>query len=441
MNDHTDLPHPDRSVAGPTVVVIGGGPAGLTAAITAADTGARVVLLERRAGLGGRARTDRHDGCALNLGAHALYADGAARRWLVELGVDPAGHRPEPASSIVVDHRGVQRFPDGPVALLRSGAVPWRAKPAFGRLLAGVGRLARRAPADRSAAAVIAERTPPSVHSLLHAVVRLTTYAPDADLISADAAFTQLELGLDGGVRYLDGGWQGWIDDLAGIATARGVDIRRGSAARAVTTGDGGLVVELDDDAITADRVIGAIPPAAMRRLLGTDPWPGLAPAAVASVLDLGVDLGAVRHEFGLGLDDGWYMSLHGPPAAGLAPAGQGLLSGLRYARADETLDPDRERATLLAAAGHLGVGPADIRSERFLHRMVTAESVPSPDTGGLAGRPDIAVAGHPGVFVCGDWVGPDGLLVDASVASARRAGAAAGATSAPRVVTAAVGD
>ena len=58
---------------------------------------------------------------------------------------------------------------------------------------------------------------------------------------------------------------------------------------------------------------------------------------------------------------------------------------------------------------------------DRFLHRMVVAHALPRPGSG-LAGRPPVEVASHPGVFVAGDWVGPEGMLADASLASAERA-------------------
>jgi hypothetical protein len=50
-------------------------------------------------------------------------------------------------------------------------------------------------------------------------------------------------------------------------------------------------------------------------------------------------------------------------------------------------------------------------------HGLVTAAR------GGLAGRPGPAVPGEPRLFVAGDWVGPEGLLADASLDSGRRAG------------------
>src|SRR6266536_1571506 len=65
------------------VTVVGGGIAGLVAAIEAATAGADVRLLEERAELGGRARTAPPPFRA-NLGPHALYSDGAFWRWLEE---------------------------------------------------------------------------------------------------------------------------------------------------------------------------------------------------------------------------------------------------------------------------------------------------------------------------------------------------------------------
>jgi hypothetical protein len=50
--------------------------------------------------------------------------------------------------------------------------------------------------------------------------------------------------------------------------------------------------------------------------------------------------------------------------------------------------------------------------------------------------RPSIDVDGVPGVHVAGDWVGPDGLLLDAVVASADAAGRRAGERSATMAAT-----
>ena len=56
------------------VVVVGGGPAGLAAAITAADAGATVVCSNDGSGLGGQSRTDEVDG------AHLVSGPRSTRR-------------------------------------------------------------------------------------------------------------------------------------------------------------------------------------------------------------------------------------------------------------------------------------------------------------------------------------------------------------------------
>src|SRR5205085_9453497 len=58
----------------------------------------------------------------------------------------------------------------------------------------------------------------------------------------------------------------------------------------------------------------------------------------------------------------------------------------------------------------------------RFLPDMTVAHALSTASTGGLAGRPTADVAGVDGLFVAGDWVGSEGLLADASLASARQA-------------------
>jgi len=59
---------------------------------------------------------------------------------------------------------------------------------------------------------------------------------------------------------------------------------------------------------------------------------------------------------------------------------------------------------------------------------MVVAGTMPRAVSGGLAGRPSIGALTPelPGVFVAGDWVGPEGLLADAALASGHAAGRAA---------------
>ncbi|MEI0735877.1 FAD-dependent oxidoreductase [Paenibacillus sp. JTLBN-2024] len=55
------------------VAIVGGGVAGLTAAVYAAKAGKQTVLIEKQERLGGRAITNKKNGAYFNLGGHALY--------------------------------------------------------------------------------------------------------------------------------------------------------------------------------------------------------------------------------------------------------------------------------------------------------------------------------------------------------------------------------
>ena len=77
-----------------TVVVVGGGLAGLVAATSVARTGRSTVLFEKAREPGGRARTQIEAGFRWNLGPHALYAGGAAARVFRDLKVSFVGAKP-----------------------------------------------------------------------------------------------------------------------------------------------------------------------------------------------------------------------------------------------------------------------------------------------------------------------------------------------------------
>jgi thioredoxin reductase len=72
------------------------------------------------------------------------------------------------------------------------------------------------------------------------------------------------------------------------------------------------------------------------------------------------------------------------------------------------------------------GVRAEDVVHERFLAKMVVTHTAPSPSLGGLRGRPSVDATGLPNVFIAGDWVGAEGLLADASIASGHAAALAA---------------
>src|SRR6185436_3998372 len=58
----------------------------------------------------------------------------------------------------------------------------------------------------------------------------------------------------------------------------------------------------------------------------------------------------------------------------------------------------------------------------RFLPSLVVSNALVTAEDGGLAGRPPVEVPGVRGLCLAGDWVGPEGMLADASLASAEAA-------------------
>ncbi|MFL6371969.1 MAG: hypothetical protein ACJ70P_02405 [Nitrososphaera sp.] len=51
---------------------------------------------------------------------------------------------------------------------------------------------------------------------------------------------------------------------------------------------------------------------------------------------------------------------------------------------------------------------------------MVVSNAIVTAADGGLGGRPDVKIADN--LYIVGDWVGKEGLLSNASVASAKQA-------------------
>jgi hypothetical protein len=56
----------------------------------------------------------------------------------------------------------------------------------------------------------------------------------------------------------------------------------------------------------------------------------------------------------------------------------------------------------------------------RPLPNMIVSNALVTAAAGGLAGRPDVKIADN--LYIVGDWVGNEGLLSNASFASAKRA-------------------
>ena len=383
------------------VVIVGGGLAGLTAAATIARSGKRAVVLERQSAPGGDARSSKHHDFTFNRGPHALYRGGAGHRILAELGVKIGGGVP-PVKGRIVFGEESHVAPAGPLTLLRTRGFGAKDKMEIAKVLGAVPKMRP----ERFAEVTVSQWVDGLVsgerpRQLLHLLSRLATYGNQPEEMSAEVAAGQLQLALGPGVLYLHGGWQTLVDQLAATP---GVDVRAGHA-----------VAELPDAPAV---IIAAGGPAVAGRLLGMGFNVG--PAAEVSCLDLGLRR-APEHDVVLGADPAMYFSNHSAVAE-LAPPGSFCASALQYLGADD--EPDHR--SIREFVGHAGVSEDDIVFERKLHRMTACSALATAERGGLAGRPGVADSGVPNVFIAGDWVGDEGHLVDASIASGEKAAVAA---------------
>jgi hypothetical protein len=125
-----------------------------------------------------------------------------------------------------------------------------------------------------------------------------------------------------------------------------------------------------------------------------------------------------------LGVDRPLYLIRHSPPAR-LAPAGGAVVHGLRYLRPHEDPQASAARAELEEHARIAGLDPDRAMHARYLHRMTVCGALPVPGVG-TVDRVRVVDSGYEGVLIAGDWVGPDGHLADAALASGEAAGRAA---------------
>ncbi|WP_405955954.1 NAD(P)-binding protein [Streptomyces phaeochromogenes] len=225
--------HPTHS---PThrITVIGGGFAGLTAAITAAEAGAKVTVYEAHHTLGGRARTAEGP-YKTNEGPHALYKGGPHWTWLSQRDLigELAPLPPLEAARLRLRHKGtLRRTP--PFAMLKL-----------------LRRTAQQAPVDqdfRTWATDIAgeEGATAAAH---YSAVALFHHDPGA----LSAAFVQERLRratkLPPEAHYPRGGWASVIDRMAARAWNLGVRVETLARVSELPTEHGPVIVATSLDA------------------------------------------------------------------------------------------------------------------------------------------------------------------------------------------------
>ena len=362
------------------ITVVGGGVAGLTAAISCAEAGAEVRLIEAHDALGGRARST--DGpYKANMGPHGIYKDGALWEWLEQRRLLPP--------SVGFPFSGARFRWDG--AAHRTPPLD---------AIASILRLqGREAPVDQDFRGWAASLTNERTARILSGAAGVYAYHHDPGELSAAFVWhrmVRILLVTTPVARYLIGGWSTLVASLEGRARQLGVEIEIGRRVEALPEPPVIVATELDQACA----------------LLG-DPslaWP--------SGHTLCVDLGLTRRRgdpFVIAdLDEAGMVRL-GAPDATVAPEGEELAQAHMPIRPGESADGAARRLE-----GLLDVSLPDWRErETWRRRQVMKARTGALDLPGRTWRDRPAVDRGGGVFLAGDMVAAPGLLSEVSVNSA----------------------
>lgn len=412
-------------------IVVGSGMAGLTAAALMARAGLSVTILEKAPQVGGRAMSTHEQDFWLNLGPRAVYPKGHAHKALLSLDVPVSGHFAKVNGFKTLHNGRLHAMPTGGWSFLTTSLLPFSAKLEGLMLLPRLPGLDAEALQGLSVAQWLDKQVKhPALREYLEAILCLNTYVSAPKQMDAATNLRQLQHSLKEGVMYVDGGWQSLVDGLMSRCKALGVRVQTGARAEGLRArANGGYEVTLAHGApLEADAVVLAVDPSLVAELvtsLGSSvkiPRPS-GPATHAACLDVALSsLPNPGTPFVLGVDAPLYLSVHSLTAK-LHPGEGAVIHVMKYLAPEAPHDPRRDRAELEALLDLAQPGWREkVVHQRFLPHMTVMHGMPTAETNGLAGRPSVAVSGQPGLFVAGDWVGSQGLLLDASVASASTA-------------------
>ncbi len=375
------------------ITIVGGGLSGLTAAISCAEQGAPVRLLEAHHELGGRARNT--DGpYKANLGPHALLASSPMWSWLGERGLIPPYARP-PLSGVRF------RFKDD-----------IRRVPAVGSTVAALRLRGRAAPVDQDFQSWAADSVGDEAADALSRSAGILTYHHDPGELSAAFLWEAVVRGLlsvPPTARFPIGGWSRIIDQLRGRALSLGVRIETGARVSSLPQPPVIVATELAD----------------ARTLLGDESLNWLSGKAVC--LDL-----ALEHRRGdpfvvVDLQETGWVERYTASDKSLAPSGEELIQAQMPVRPGEPAKSASERLERLLDASF-----AQWRDRvTWRRRQLMDGRTGALDLPGKTWRDRPAIDRGAGVFLVGDMVAAPGCLSEiawgSAIEASRLAAAAAG--------------
>ncbi|GAC68602.1 FAD-dependent oxidoreductase [Gordonia soli] len=373
------------------ITVIGGGLAGLTAAIACAESGAPVRLYEAHDRLGGRGRATTGQYVA-HEGAHVFYADGPHYSWLKKRGfVQGVGWPSLPNMVTLLHFRAdgrVRALP--PYSMLRAQARKWLT-----------------APSDIDFHSWASDRWGDDTARQMANAIAVVTY--DADTGRLSAAFVwELFQRVFGpnvpAIRWVQGGWQMVINRMQQQAKELGVELHTGTRVDSLPS-DGPVIV--------------ATELSAARRLLGDDTldWT----SGHAALLDVAIPRD--RHDANLvfDLDEGGFHESYSMQDESVAPPGEALFQLQMPVRMGEAHASAHRRL-----AGFAEQALPNWQDRATWHRTAIAKNrTGALDLPGQTWRDRPAIDRGDGVYLVGDMVAAPGMRGEISINSAVVAAAA----------------
>ncbi len=363
------------------ITIVGGGIAGLTAAIACAEEGANVRLLEAHESLGGRGRST--DGpYKANLGPHAMYQDGPFWKWMRERDVLPPNASPRLTG----------------VRLRLGGSL--RRTPPLGALPAILRLRGREAPVNVDFRSWVASHTDDPTAAMLSSAAGVFTFHHDPGELSAAFVWprmVRLLLTAPSIVRYPVGGWSSLVSSLERRVRELGVTVQ--TEARVDVLPDSPVIVATELDQA--------------RELLGDDTlrWP----SGRTVCLDLGLRYRRGDPTIVSDMDESGWIGRYSAANPSIAPDGEELIQAQMPIRPSESVEQAALRLERL-----LDMSIEQWRErETWRRRQVMDERSGALDMPGTSWRERPAVDRGEGVFLVGDTVAAPGMLAEVSWASA----------------------
>ena len=362
------------------ITIVGGGLAGLVAAISVAEKGASVILEEARPRLGGRGHSAR---CThkVNHGPHALYRHGALEAWLLERKLLPKTVFPGLTAVKLLDQGKLKRMPLPLLPMSRSAK--------------------REAPTDRSyrewATEILGERSTEAAVGF----ASLPTFHHDPGILSAAFIQERIQRSLAWRpVYYVCGGWQQLVATLEERARSLDVRIVTGSARDALPDGPVIVATELE----TASKLLDD----------DTVAWPRTSTA----IYDIAFEARRGDTTAVLSLDDRIYASNYASGDPSVTAEGGALVQASAGLRPGESHEHAWQRIEKV-----FDVAWPDWRERTNWQRKAVAVDAAGPaDPPGTSWRDRPAIDRGNGRYLVGDCVAAPGVLSEVSFESAIRA-------------------